>query len=159
LSGLLQIDAGHKPQSKHGHPRHPDDLVDPVAHHTVLHTGRYARDVLEVPFETGRPLRGQDLRRLRSGRASGFVHARASRSQELVEIAPRTAERGNERGENSRADAYGQSKQRHPDIHPHIESVCRQTYIEDCEVCCRRIEIFYAIEDESLVEFKARRNA
>jgi hypothetical protein len=38
-------------------------------------------------------------------------------------------------------------------------SVRQQTYIEDCEVCCRPIEIHYAVEDEALVEFEARRNA
>jgi transcription elongation factor Elf1 len=36
------------------------------------------------------------------------------------------------------------------------DSVSRQTYIEDCEVCCRPIEIIYAIEDEALVEFTAK---
>ena len=34
--------------------------------------------------------------------------------------------------------------------------VSRQTYIEDCEVCCRPIEISYMIEDDALVEFAAR---
>jgi Cysteine-rich CPXCG len=38
-------------------------------------------------------------------------------------------------------------------------SVPRQTYIEDCEVCCRPIEISYAVEDGAIVEFDARRNA
>ena len=38
-------------------------------------------------------------------------------------------------------------------------SISHQTYIEDCEVCCRPIEIRYAVEDEALVEFEARRNA
>ena len=38
-------------------------------------------------------------------------------------------------------------------------SVGAQTYIEDCEVCCRPIEISYAVEDDALVEFNARRNA
>ena len=37
-------------------------------------------------------------------------------------------------------------------------SVGAQTYIEDCEVCCRPIEIRYVVEDEALVEFEARRN-
>jgi hypothetical protein len=37
-------------------------------------------------------------------------------------------------------------------------SVLQQTYIEDCEVCCRPIEIRYAVEEEALVEFEARRN-
>jgi len=37
-------------------------------------------------------------------------------------------------------------------------SISGQTYIEDCEVCCRPIEIHYLLEDESLVEFEARRN-
>ena len=37
-------------------------------------------------------------------------------------------------------------------------SVSRQTYIEDCEVCCRPIEVHYTVEDESLVDFEARRN-
>jgi transcription elongation factor Elf1 len=35
-------------------------------------------------------------------------------------------------------------------------SVNRQTYIEDCEVCCRPIEISYAAEDDALAEFAAR---
>ncbi|MGC2767864.1 MAG: CPXCG motif-containing cysteine-rich protein [Candidatus Acidiferrum sp.] len=35
-------------------------------------------------------------------------------------------------------------------------SVRRQTYIEDCEVCCKPIEISYGVEDGSLVSFDAR---
>jgi hypothetical protein len=35
-------------------------------------------------------------------------------------------------------------------------SVRRQTYIEDCEVCCKPIEISYGVEDRSLVSFDAR---
>ncbi len=35
-------------------------------------------------------------------------------------------------------------------------SVARQTYIEDCEVCCRPIEITYVVEDGELVEFGAK---
>lgn len=34
--------------------------------------------------------------------------------------------------------------------------VPRQTYVEDCEVCCRPIEISYTAEDEELAEFEAR---
>jgi len=34
-------------------------------------------------------------------------------------------------------------------------SVARQSYVEDCEVCCRPIEIRYAVEDDTLVEFSA----
>ncbi len=34
-------------------------------------------------------------------------------------------------------------------------SVRRQTYVEDCEVCCRPIEISYCIEDDALVRFAA----
>ena len=34
-------------------------------------------------------------------------------------------------------------------------SVNRQSYVEDCEVCCRPIEISYAVEDDALVEFSA----
>ena len=34
-------------------------------------------------------------------------------------------------------------------------SVTRQSYIEDCEVCCLPIEIQYAVEDGALVEFSA----
>jgi hypothetical protein len=33
--------------------------------------------------------------------------------------------------------------------------VKRQSYVEDCEVCCRPIEITYAVEDDALVEFAA----
>jgi hypothetical protein len=35
-------------------------------------------------------------------------------------------------------------------------SVSRQTYIEDCEVCCRPIEVTYVVEDGELVEFGAK---
>jgi transcription elongation factor Elf1 len=30
-----------------------------------------------------------------------------------------------------------------------------QSYIEDCEVCCRPIEIRYAVEEDELVSFGA----
>jgi hypothetical protein len=36
------------------------------------------------------------------------------------------------------------------------ESVESQTYVEDCEVCCKPIEIEYAIEDGNLAKFDAR---
>jgi hypothetical protein len=36
-------------------------------------------------------------------------------------------------------------------------SVGKQTYIEDCEVCCRPIEVRYSVEDETLLDFSARR--
>lgn len=35
-------------------------------------------------------------------------------------------------------------------------SVARQTYVEDCEVCCQPIEISYEVEDEALVSFEAK---
>lgn len=35
-------------------------------------------------------------------------------------------------------------------------SIRRQAYIEDCEVCCRPLEISYAVEDEFVVDFSAR---
>ena len=35
-------------------------------------------------------------------------------------------------------------------------SVGRQTYVEDCEVCCQPIEISYTVEDEELAGFLAR---
>jgi transcription elongation factor Elf1 len=35
-------------------------------------------------------------------------------------------------------------------------SVSRQTYVEDCEVCCHPIEISFTVEDESLSEFNAK---
>ena len=35
-------------------------------------------------------------------------------------------------------------------------SVSSQTYIEDCEVCCRPIQIRYVFEDEAVMEFEAR---
>lgn len=34
-------------------------------------------------------------------------------------------------------------------------SVEEQSYIEDCEVCCRPIRIFYAANDFELTEFSA----
>lgn len=35
-------------------------------------------------------------------------------------------------------------------------SVHRDTYVEDCEVCCNPLEIRYTVEDEALVDFEAR---
>ena len=35
-------------------------------------------------------------------------------------------------------------------------SVTTQTYVEDCEVCCNPIEVHYAIEDDTLLDFTAR---
>jgi Cysteine-rich CPXCG len=35
-------------------------------------------------------------------------------------------------------------------------SVRRQTYVEDCEVCCRPIEISYSVEDDELAGFDAK---
>jgi hypothetical protein len=34
-------------------------------------------------------------------------------------------------------------------------SIPRQTFIEDCEVCCRPIEIRYVIDDDAVVDFEA----
>ncbi len=35
-------------------------------------------------------------------------------------------------------------------------SVDEQTYVEDCEVCCRPIEVSYAVADARVVRFEAR---
>jgi hypothetical protein len=35
-------------------------------------------------------------------------------------------------------------------------SVPEQTYVEDCEVCCKPIQVSYAIEDDALTRFDAR---
>jgi transcription elongation factor Elf1 len=35
-------------------------------------------------------------------------------------------------------------------------SVGRQTYIEDCEVCCKQIEISFTVEDDELASFHAK---
>ncbi len=35
-------------------------------------------------------------------------------------------------------------------------SVRRQTYVEDCEVCCNPIEVRYTVDDESSIDFEAR---
>jgi hypothetical protein len=35
-------------------------------------------------------------------------------------------------------------------------SVRRQTYIEDCEVCCNPIEISYSVVDDTLSNFAAK---
>jgi transcription elongation factor Elf1 len=34
-------------------------------------------------------------------------------------------------------------------------SVARQTYIKDCEVCCRPIEVRYTVENDELSDFEA----
>jgi hypothetical protein len=34
-------------------------------------------------------------------------------------------------------------------------SVARQTYIEDCEVCCHPIEVRYTVKDDEIYEFEA----
>jgi hypothetical protein len=35
-------------------------------------------------------------------------------------------------------------------------SVCRQSYVEDCEVCCNPIEISYSVQDDALASFVAK---
>ena len=35
-------------------------------------------------------------------------------------------------------------------------SVRRQTYVEDCEVCCNPIEVSYTVQDEDLADFSAK---
>jgi hypothetical protein len=35
-------------------------------------------------------------------------------------------------------------------------SVGRQTYIEDCEVCCKPIEVSFTVEDDELASFSAQ---
>jgi len=35
-------------------------------------------------------------------------------------------------------------------------SVRRQTYVEDCEVCCKPIEISYTVHDDVLADFDAK---
>jgi hypothetical protein len=35
-------------------------------------------------------------------------------------------------------------------------SVRRQSYVEDCEVCCNPIEIKYSMENEELESFNAK---
>ena len=35
-------------------------------------------------------------------------------------------------------------------------SVRRQTYVEDCEVCCNPIEVTYTAQDEALACFTAK---
>jgi hypothetical protein len=34
-------------------------------------------------------------------------------------------------------------------------SINRQTYVEDCEVCCKPIEISFTVEDDELASFRA----
>ena len=34
-------------------------------------------------------------------------------------------------------------------------SVRRQTYVEDCEVCCKPIQITFTVEDDELASFTA----
>jgi hypothetical protein len=36
-------------------------------------------------------------------------------------------------------------------------SVRRQTYVEDCEVCCKPIEISFTVEDNDVASFSAKR--
>ena len=35
-------------------------------------------------------------------------------------------------------------------------SVRRQSYVEDCEVCCNPIQITYSVEDDSVDTFEAK---
>jgi Cysteine-rich CPXCG len=35
-------------------------------------------------------------------------------------------------------------------------SVPRQTYVEDCEVCCNPIEISYTMQDDALASFEPK---
>lgn len=36
-------------------------------------------------------------------------------------------------------------------------TVPEQSYVEDCEICCRPIEIGYGVEGEEIAHFEARR--
>src|SRR5437588_10203158 len=51
----------------------------------------------------------------------GSGHAQVSRSHKLVEIAARTTDCGNESGENSRSDSYGECKDNHERIEAHVD--------------------------------------
>jgi len=35
-------------------------------------------------------------------------------------------------------------------------SVRRQSYVEDCEVCCNPIEVSYTVQDDDLADFSAK---
>jgi len=35
-------------------------------------------------------------------------------------------------------------------------TVTDQTYVEDCEVCCKPIEVHYVVDEDSIVDFEAR---
>jgi len=35
-------------------------------------------------------------------------------------------------------------------------SVGRQTYVEECEVCCNPIEVTYTVEDDTVADFGAK---
>ena len=35
-------------------------------------------------------------------------------------------------------------------------SIRRQTYVEDCEICCNPIEITYSVRDDTLANFNAK---
>ena len=35
-------------------------------------------------------------------------------------------------------------------------SETHQSYVEDCEVCCKPIEVEYRLQDETVAEFEAR---
>lgn len=35
-------------------------------------------------------------------------------------------------------------------------SISKQTYVEDCEVCCNPIEVSLTFEDQELIAFEAR---
>jgi hypothetical protein len=35
-------------------------------------------------------------------------------------------------------------------------SVRRQSYVEDCEVCCNAIEVSYTVQDDALATFNAK---
>ncbi len=36
-------------------------------------------------------------------------------------------------------------------------SVSSQTYIEDCEVCCRPISVRYSVDEDEIAEFVAKK--
>jgi len=35
-------------------------------------------------------------------------------------------------------------------------SIRRQSYVEDCEVCCKPIEISYSVEEDAVASFDAK---
>ena len=41
-------------------------------------------------------------------------------------------------------------------VEVYVEPDVRGTFVQDCEVCCKPIEVHYIVDEDSIIDFEAR---